>query len=702
MASAEDTLRIWQALADRGEESRIPANMQTAFAEARKRGLIRDNRNFVSKMVNPQREDFPEVASGGTPESALEAERTLGKDSTARLDTDKYGNPVLVGQRGTFYVNRPGPSLNDIPRFGSAVDRTAHQVAPYLAGGVVAAPARAAVGAAVQGAIGVADAATRQGANAMQGKEVDASQLWKTPLYAMSGELAGRTVAAVATPILTKLFGKRPSFQVVDQNGSLTDDAINALETKGVSPDDFDNMASFELAKLQREGVLTQEQARRYNFFRKMDMEPLTAQVTRSADDFQMQQELAKRSTGVRAALEGQEAKIGGMFDQNIQNAGGVSTGAPISDAVLSKATALDNEIGRLYREARAVIPADRNIQLGKFYDLLRAKAPSNQATNGLISSIRGYLREAGMQGGSATTIGANALPARVSTGTPVNVGQAEALRIELNRLYPNTNREGRAIIRTLKDAIDDDVLTMAGEDFFQQARAAKSAFESGLSRATLSKFDTAEESLVRDILDNSIRPDDVFQNVALSRNWKPSDVQELKTYLTSGGPQQLQQGGAAWSNLRADTIQWIKDQAFKGPVDAAGNQAVSRAGLESAIRRIGRPRLRVILSPQEVEFMDDMIQLAQFREPVRGTALGRGPSAQAIKALEDRLDKYPLIGGLWNAIKTGKQTDAMLNPAAPTIRAVSRPVDVRIPPNARSALIGGSAGYASARRDSR
>ncbi len=48
-------------------------------------------------------------------------------------------------------------------------------------------------------------------------------------------------------------------------------------------------------------------------------LDPTTAQITRSADDFQMQQELAKRSGKVRGRLEGQEAVIARAFDDRIR-----------------------------------------------------------------------------------------------------------------------------------------------------------------------------------------------------------------------------------------------------------------------------------------------------------------------------------------------------------------------------------------------
>ena len=40
-------------------------------------------------------------------------------------------------------------------------------------------------------------------------------------------------------------------------------------------------------------------------------------------------------------------------------------------------------------------------------------------------------------------------------------------------------------------------------------------------------------------------------------------------------------------------------------------------------------------------------MSVAKLKEPVRGTALGKGPSAQAIQSLENRVRNLPLVGSL-------------------------------------------------------
>jgi len=623
------------------------------------------------------REDFPEYIADVSPEEALAAERSMG-DPAASIGQDRFGNPVIQTSRGTFYLNKPGLSVSDVTNVLGGAERAIKSAAPYVAGGLAAAPLRAAAQTGVQGAIGLAQEAITQTGRGVQGEQVDWSKLATTPMFAMAGDVAGRVAYRVAAPLVSKIVGRASdSIRVVNPDGTLSDEAIRLLRSSGVSPDEFAALASQEVDSLQRTGVLTREQAERFNFMKGMGIEPTTAQITRTADDFQLQQELAKRTTGVRSALEGQEAAIAGAFDTRIRGVDAPTSGSAVWDAVANKATKLDSEIGRLYGEARAAIPADRNIKFGRFFNTLKSKGPSNQATGGIVASVRGYLKDAGIQSGQQTVIGATGLPTQVSAATPASVGQAEALRIELNRLYQNANKEGRAVIRSLKEALDEDVLRTAGQDYFAQARMAKAEFERGLDRELVNKFDTASESLIRDILDNSIKSDEVFNQAVLGSRWRPNDLRQLTNYLADGS----ESGAAALRSLRAETMDYIRQKAFVGPVDEAGNQAMSRAALERALNKVGQDKLKVIFNADEVKFLEDMLRLAKLREPVRGTALGRGPSAQAIERLEKSLlSKIPVVGGLADlavALRLVRAESAaaqrMISPSAGTISAVGR-----------------------------
>jgi hypothetical protein len=445
----------------------------------------------------------------------------------------------------------------------------------------------------------------------------------------------------VAAPAFAKIVGSQPSFRIINSDGTLSDDAVRMLQRAGSTPDDFTQALAREADGLQRDGVLTPEQIERFNFMTSQGINPTTAQVTRSADDFQMQQELAKRSGEVRGALEGQEAAISGMFDSRITGAGGVSSGSPLSDAVINKATALDDEITRLYQVAREIAPNEQNIRLSRTAELLRSRAPDNTLSGGLIESIQGDLIERGVMNRNFQIRGR------------VDVDTAETIRQVINSKYDSTTPIGRTIIRELKEQLDNDVFSVAGEDIFQQARRARADFSSQLRPDRVSRFDVNQRSLVEDIMDNTIKADDVFDKVVLSRNAKPADLNQLKRYLTTGSADQIEQGAAAWSSLRADTLDWIREQSFRGPVDESGFQAISRDKLDKALKRIGDSKLKAIFTEDEIGFLNDMKRLAELREPVRGTDRGLGPSAQAILRLERSImSRIPAVGQFYDMFR--------------------------------------------------
>ena len=90
---------------------------------------------------------------------------------------------------------------------------------------------------------------------------------------------------------------------------------------------------------------------------------------------------------------------------------------------------------------------------------------------------------------------------------------------------------------------------------------------------------------------------------------------------------------------------------AFK---EVAGEAVLSRAGIQSALDKFGPEKLSILFTGEERKFLNDMLKVSKLREPVRGTALGRGPSAQAIGRLENVVKRIPLIANVFEGIATG------------------------------------------------
>lgn len=475
--------------------------------------------------------------------------------------------------------------------------------------------------------------------------------------------LGSATLEATGSPFLATLAASAPeaSLELLGFKGAnavkgskqitgITDDVEKTLARENISVDDLspENVANIQNAVKQD---LT-DQIERAEFLREQGIEPTRAQITRDAGDFQTQQEIAKQPGKVRDALEGQEALIINRFDESIAGTGGqpVTSGSSVTDTVINRSTELDNEISDLYNRAREIAPGEKNVRMSELAALLKKKAPSDTATQGLIRSIKGDLQARGIIDDNFKVTGR------------VDVDTSEEVRKFINTHFDSTSDLGKGFMREFKDALDADTLKAAGEDVFNQARKAKAKFESDLNRAKINKFDKRKTSLVRDVLENKIDPDKLAEQVTSGGKYRAEDLNQLKTYLTkTGTPEQRKVGVQAWNDLRAETLNSIKAKAFIGPEDAAGNKTLSRAALETALKKVGNSRLNTMFSKQEKKFLDDILRVSKLREPVRGTALGRGPSAQAIERLNSRLDNLGIIKSLIQKIALDRQGKVVL-----------------------------------------
>lgn len=482
------------------------------------------------------------------------------------------------------------------------------------------------------------------------------------------GATAGSELASIGAPpavsaateviplAIASLFGLRGSGKTAPRTLKATDELKVVLQRKGVDPTDASPANIARVEKVVDE--LTGAQAERIASLEKVGIKnPTKAQKTRNANDFQKQQESAKTQTEVRDALELQESALSQTFDDAVTGTGGkpVTSGSTIVDEVVGRSTKLDTEISNLYKAARERSGDQPNVDLTRFANKVLDNLDSDGATDGLYSAMKGELRRRGVIDAEGKVIG------------QVDVAAAEEIRKFANAQFdPKGKSFANSEIRNLKNSLDDDVFSSAGKDLFAEARRAKSEFETSLSNAKISKFDKNNRSLVRDILENKIDPDSLVERITSSKSYRASDLRQLKDYLT-----QSEGGTAAFNDLRAQAMQSIRDKSFFGPEDAQGIQALSRSKLESAISKIGDERLKVLFTAEERTLLNDVLRASKIREPVRGTALGRGPSAQAIDSINRRLDKIPVIGDLVESIQLSRQGKVVLNGSATPPRAV-------------------------------
>ena len=360
----------------------------------------------------------------------------------------------------------------------------------------------------------------------------------------------------------------------------------------------------------------------------------------------------------MRDALEEQEAFLTTRFNNAVLETGGkaASETSSVMDVITEKATKLDQNISDLYSLARNQAPGVKNIRFDKLTETLKRLAPSDFRAGGNVKAFVGEMQSRGILDKNMKLVGR------------VDVETSEELRKLANELYDPQNAYGNGLLRVIKDALDDDVFRVSGKDYFKQARKAKSDFEKGLSRAKISKFDNRNKNLVRDILENKIDPDSLTDKVVFGKSWRAQDVDQLKSYLL-----QDEAGKSAFDDLRAETMQKIMDKSFIGSIDEAGYQALSRDKLQKSLSSIGRNKMNVLFSPKEQKFLKDMLELAKLREPVRGTVLGKGPSAQAVASLEKRLSDIPILGGIYGLLNIDATGRMALRAKPAKIKDVNR-----------------------------
>ena len=448
---------------------------------------------------------------------------------------------------------------------------------------------------------------------------------------ALTGVLIGGGGEALL-PVLNSLGRSltKSKGNVISPDGTITNELQGVLESRGASPDDLVQAAQ----EIQAGGDIAGN-AQRQAVFDKLGITPTEAQRTRDVDLFVEQQDQFRKTGKVRQALDLQETQLTERVAEAVTNTGGTGSTVNAIDAVTDRSLRLDGEISQLYTEARSRIGPESNVRPVLAIESLRTNAPRNTPSNGIVNALRDEMSIQGVAADKGFKVAGR-----------MNVDQAESLRQFANSLFDGANAQGRLIIRDFKQGLDDDVFKAAGEDVFKSARQAKTNFERGLSKEAKNKFDRNRVSLVRDLLENKIAPEELFNKAVRGKSvYKAADLEELKRYLQHGNAEDVARGQEAWNNLRSEAMISIRDTAFTGPIRADGSQSLSRAKLETALKNIGNDKMRVLFSREERQFLKDLSEIAALREPPPGTFTGSGPSSLAVDRLRQSLNAAWGIG---------------------------------------------------------
>lgn len=192
-------------------------------------------------------------------------------------------------------------------------------------------------------------------------------------------------------------------------------------------------------------------------------------------------------------------------------------------------------------------------------------------------------------------------------------------------------------VIRAIDQSTDG-----AGGVSYQAARAARKA----------QAMEFQDQGGVANLVDNDSRTD---RSVALENTWKSTvlngSIQDLrnvkKTLLTGGNADTITKGTKAWNDLRAQTIQYITDQATKSVARFEdGTPNVTPAAMEKAIKSVGNEKLEEIFGTGTVTKLHQIMEATRDVKTEPPTGFKGSPTfANMIAFLERGLGKIPLLG---------------------------------------------------------
>ena len=302
-------------------------------------------------------------------------------------------------------------------------------------------------------------------------------------------------------------------------------------------------------------------------------------QSTRDFAQQQFEREVAKQpelGAPIRQRFLEQNNALLQNFDAFIDETGAQatdlrSTGLKVDKAIRDRAARDKSAIRQAYNIARQKGETADPVVMQPLADFL------NQNRAGVSSApiLKTISDELEVQG-----VGSGKLQDGTLQIGEITLNQAEDLRKVINRFAKDNDPNDIRIASELKSIIDEQTKDAGGE-FYQKSRKLRQGYGDNYERIGLIKNIIGNK---RGSSDRSIAVEDVFSRSIL--NGSLDDVKQLRRILqTEGG-----NGKSAWNELQGATVGYVKEQATRSSVpDSSGNQIVSAAGLDRAIKTLDK-----------------------------------------------------------------------------------------------------------------
>lgn len=588
------------------------------------------------------------------------------------------GQPVVTfgqdpfGQGGTYLLNRPGVSTQDIGMIGAGAVRVAPPVLAGMAtGGLGVLPA---LGAAFVTGVG-AEAGAQKLANMAGADEGwNVGNMVLAGGAALAGEGFGRAIAAGAqalAPVAKKLMGKAAPTTPVLPDGSFHPALVQAAKDAGMDADDMLRLIKNEqalIAQADIPGALPMDQQLRVQRAAAagVDVNQLTlGQITR--DPAQWKQEVAVQTMRpdnggptIAQRWAGTEAQLGEGVQKLIPEgakAGAMSVGQGVMDVAQATAKEYQQQVSQLYKQAMQEYGDDYPIKLAASGDeggsALLASLAENQPIEDSVNAAWGKqvfkrLQKWGVLDKDAAYDDADTWVVQRS----LKLTEADQLTKLVNAMDGAGSMpvQGK-VLGALRNAIDEDVASALGRDPLAQAKG-EAAKRFSVYRA---KGRGDANKLVTDIASGKLLPSEVAHRVI----YGPVEyLQSVKDAMTKNLSDDLTRSSAltakaasAWRDIQAKTLADLFDAGIgnQTATDVTGVIPWNRGnGFNRALKDIGDDKLSILFDKDTVAKLKNIASVSvELKQPniTRAVVNPSGSGAEVVRGLLWITEKIPQVG---------------------------------------------------------
>lgn len=495
---------------------------------------------------------------------------------------------------------------------------------------------------------------------------------------AVLGPIIQKTIKGAGN-VIKRAIGNKT--KVFNEKGEFTDDAVNKLnDLFSKNPDEATKLQSQIQKNLVDDGVLTAEQAKRFNLFSKRAVPPTRANITQNVDDFRTQQSLLKEQGPLGEVVAQQDDQLIKLAQDGAENlaptAGDLpTTNSRVFQVVDDVVSRVDDEVGKAYRVAEQQAAGLPQIKLNSLAKAISDNRGNDRVTGGVVKAAKQSLKNKGLIK-AGEKINTDKRSSRV-TGDQLKkltVKEAESIRKELNSLFDSVTPQGKRLIRELKNAIDDDVAKVVGDDVFAPAREAKISFQKLIERQSRNKFDKTKGGFLEDVIDNKIPEEKIVDRLIGGRD---DDLVKFKQFLTKDSGSE---GVQAWNDVKAQVLRNFIDKATstQGKTQT-GSQVFNGRLFKNEVNKLKRTKkFNELFNLDERDLINDIIEIGKLRIPQGNVQQGLGPTEVAVSEMKKELLKQvPGIGtkavAISDALSKSKATKKAINVASETSQKIGQ-----------------------------